>query len=278
MEYKAEIWTLIRSEKCIFIYLLWSIWQISHIWHELIKIEYIENNIFFSSTAIFAGNNFCCYILYLKWFTIGKAWKYSINLSVAPKHHVGHHVMIAVISKHSFSQLYHFNSQFFIQSIFFQLIIYPLYLYFCPKTNKSMYPSKSMQTSSSQNIFIKCSILKFQMRKKETEPCDSNSISNESNLNNTKMTTTTNNENATNQTKPTIATHDSTTQTTCKQDLFTVVSIFPPNMIFTFFSRRIWYRPFIVISSIHSNIVQSNQIRCSKIAHDSIKFVIINCC
>ncbi|XP_031635433.1 janus kinase and microtubule-interacting protein 3-like [Contarinia nasturtii] len=58
------------------------------------------------------------------------------------------------------------------------------------------------------------------MRKKESESC--NSITNESNLNNTKMTTTTNNENATNQTKQTIATHDSTTQTTCKEDLFTM--------------------------------------------------------
>lgn len=64
------------------------------------------------------------------------------------------------------------------------------------------------------------------MRKKETEPCDSNPISsNESNLNsnnnsNTKMTTTTNN----NKTKQTIATHDSTTQTTCKEDLLAMVS------------------------------------------------------
>lgn len=62
------------------------------------------------------------------------------------------------------------------------------------------------------------------MRKKETEPCDdSNQISsNESNLNNTsntKMTTTTNNV----KTKQTIATHDSTTQTTCKEDLFAMV-------------------------------------------------------
>lgn len=64
------------------------------------------------------------------------------------------------------------------------------------------------------------------MRKKETKPCDTNPMSNESNLNNTKMmTTTTNKENTGHQTKQTIATHDSTTQTTCKQDLFAVVSI-----------------------------------------------------
>lgn len=63
------------------------------------------------------------------------------------------------------------------------------------------------------------------MRKKETESCDSNTTDNESDLNGTKMTTTTNNDNATNQTKQTIAKHDSTTQTTCKQELFTMVSI-----------------------------------------------------
>lgn len=68
-------------------------------------------------------------------------------------------------------------------------------------------------------------LIPFQMRKKETEPCDTNPISNDSNLENTKMmTTTTNNNNTGHQTKQTIATHDSTTQTICKQDLFAMVS------------------------------------------------------
>ena len=40
------------------------------------------------------------------------------------------------------------------------------------------------------------------------------------------MTTTTNNEIITNQTKQTIATHDSTTQTTCKEELLAMVSAF----------------------------------------------------
>lgn len=80
------------------------------------------------------------------------------------------------------------------------------------------------------------------MRKKESEQCNgtsgiqSDSITNSSNneIMITMATTTTNNNNnnsinndnniTTNQTKQTIATHDSTTQTTCKQDLFTMVS------------------------------------------------------
>lgn len=76
---------------------------------------------------------------------------------------------------------------------------------------------KANKTQSSLRMMEKNSMPK--MRKKETEPCDNNPISssNESNLNsNTKMTTTTNNA----KTKQTIATHDSTTQTTCKEDLF----------------------------------------------------------
>lgn len=134
------------------------------------------------------------------------------------------------------------------------------------------------------------------MRKKETEPCDSNSISNESNLNNTKMTTTTNNENATNQTKPTIATHDSTTQTTCKQDLFTVVSIFAPKKWTTFFPfyticlswcllvllqfniDRIPFLYHFFPTRIHMSLWKmpssESQICCTKFIFDPIKFVI----
>lgn len=70
----------------------------------------------------------------------------------------------------------------------------------------------------------------FQMRKKESESCHGSTIINEINKNQTATmttTTTTDNENSPqNQTNQTIATHDSTTQTICKQDSFRMVSCF----------------------------------------------------